>query len=81
MMTLVCIKQSLSNIWSTTHEKVKQHWGWVEKSVAYKELLITYKGKIPDLLNRWFEKPKCFFGKNICSPKCRDKQVKAIITG
>ena len=29
------IKQHLSNIWSSIHEKVKQHWGWVEKSVAY----------------------------------------------
>ena len=26
-----CIKQHLSNIWSSIHEKVKQHWGWVEK--------------------------------------------------
>ena len=31
MMMLVCIKQHLSNIWSSIHEKVKQHWGWVEK--------------------------------------------------
>ena len=28
-------KQHLSNIWSSIHKKVKQHWGWVEKSVAY----------------------------------------------
>ena len=25
------VKQHLSNIWSSIHEKVKQHWGWVEK--------------------------------------------------
>ena len=31
MMILICIKQHLSNIWSSIHEKVKQHWGWVEK--------------------------------------------------
>ena len=31
MMMLICIKQHLSNIWSSIHEKVKQHWGWVEK--------------------------------------------------
>ena len=37
MTMLVCIKQHLSNIWSTIHEKVKQHWGWAEKSVAYKK--------------------------------------------
>ena len=28
---LICIKQQLSNIWSSIHEKVKQHWGWVGK--------------------------------------------------
>ena len=31
MMILTCIKQRLSYIWSSIHEKVKQHWGWVEK--------------------------------------------------
>ena len=31
MMILICIKQHLSKIWSSIHEKVKQHWGWVEK--------------------------------------------------
>ena len=33
---VIHIKQHLSVIWSSIHEKVKQHWGWVEKSVAYK---------------------------------------------
>ena len=37
MMMLLCVKQNLSNIWSSIHEKVKQHRGWVEKSVAYKK--------------------------------------------
>ena len=31
MMILTCIKQYLSNIWSSVYEKVKQHWSWVEK--------------------------------------------------
>ena len=31
-MMLICIKQNLSSV----YEKIKQHWGWVEKSVAYK---------------------------------------------
>ena len=31
------VKQHLSNIWSSVHEKVnKQHWGELKKSVAYK---------------------------------------------
>ena len=30
MIMIVCIKQHLSNIWSLTYEKVKQHWGRVE---------------------------------------------------
>ena len=37
MMMLLCVKQHLSNIWSSIHEKVKQHRDWVEKSVAYKK--------------------------------------------
>ena len=35
IMMVICIKQQLSNIWSSIDEKVKQRWGWVEKSVAY----------------------------------------------
>ena len=31
MMIFKCINQHLSKIWSSNHEKVKQHWGWVEK--------------------------------------------------
>ena len=31
MVMLIYIKQNLSNIWSSIHEKVKQHWGWIEK--------------------------------------------------
>ena len=31
MMKLTCIKQHLSNTWSSIYEKVKQLWGWVEK--------------------------------------------------
>ena len=37
IMMTVCIKHHLSNIWSSIHEKVKQHWGWVEKSIDYKK--------------------------------------------
>ena len=33
----ICIKQHLRNIGSSIHEKVKQQWGWLEKSVAYKK--------------------------------------------
>ena len=31
-MMVICINQHLSNIWSSIHEKVKQRWGWVEKT-------------------------------------------------
>ena len=31
VMMHICIKQHLSNIWSSIHEKIKQYWGWVEK--------------------------------------------------
>ena len=36
-MIVICIKQHLSNIWSSIHDKIKQHWSWAEKSVAYKK--------------------------------------------
>ena len=32
MIMLIGIKQHLSNIWSSIHEKVKQQLGWVEKT-------------------------------------------------
>ena len=31
MVMVICIKEHQNNIWSSIHEKVKQHWGWVEK--------------------------------------------------
>ena len=34
MMMLIFIKHNLGNIWSSIQDKVKQHWGWVEKGVA-----------------------------------------------
>ena len=34
ILMVICIKQHLSNIWSSIHEKVKQHWGWVEKKAC-----------------------------------------------
>ena len=37
MKMITCIKQHLSNIWTSIHAKIKQHWGWVEKSVASKK--------------------------------------------
>ena len=30
-MMVLCIKQHLSNLWSSIHEKVEQHWGSVGK--------------------------------------------------
>ena len=35
MIMLICVKQHLNNIGSSIHEKVKQNWGLVEKTVAY----------------------------------------------
>ena len=43
MIMLTCIKQQLTNIWSSIHEKVKQHWGWDEKKGCF------YKKKNVDL--------------------------------
>ena len=40
IMMVVCIKQHLSNIWNSIHEKVKQHWGSVEKTLLIKKLFV-----------------------------------------
>ena len=41
MMMLICINQHLSNIWSSPHKKIKQHWGWAEeKRCLYKKRVI-----------------------------------------
>ena len=37
MMMIVCIKKHLNNIWSSSHENVKQYWGWVEKKALLKK--------------------------------------------
>ena len=40
VMMVMCNKQHLSNIWSWNHDKVKQHWFWIEKSVALKSVYL-----------------------------------------
>ena len=37
IMMVIFIKKHLRYIWNSIHEKVKQHWGWVEKSIACKK--------------------------------------------
>ena len=41
IMMVIRNKQYLRNIWSLIYEKVKQHRGWIEKSVAYKKAFIS----------------------------------------
>ena len=36
MMMLICVEQHLSNIWSSIHDKVKQHWGQEKKPLLIK---------------------------------------------
>ena len=47
-MMLICIKQQLSNIWSSIHEKVKQHWGSVKKKTfcLYKSVHLLHVFRI-----------------------------------
>ena len=43
MMILTCNKLYLSCIWSAIHEKVKEHWSWVEKRrCLYKKTCICH---------------------------------------
>ena len=55
MMMLICINQHLSNFGASIHEKVKQHWGWVEKkSVAYKKSVWSFPLRISKSLTENF---------------------------
>ena len=38
MMMVICIKQHLRNIWSSTHEKLSKTEAELKKSVAYKKV-------------------------------------------
>ena len=44
-MMVICIEQHLSNIWSSIHEKAKQHEGELKKSVACKtkRVVLNYR--------------------------------------
>ena len=47
MMTVICIKQYLSNIWSSIHEQVKEQWDWLEKKrCLYKIACILLSKKL-----------------------------------
>ena len=57
VIMLICIKQNLRTIWSSFYEKVKQHGGWVEKSVPCKKNVKKVKNseqntELPPLQNR-----------------------------
>ena len=42
IMMVMCIKQRLSNIWSSIHGNVRQQWGWFKgKSCLYKNFPYT----------------------------------------
>ena len=49
-MWVICIKQRLSHIWNSFHEKTKQHWGRVEKKVLLikKSVLLLSKYNLTD---------------------------------
>ena len=61
MMMLICIKQHLSNILSSIHENVKQHWGLVEallkallkKTKAFSFLGGVFPGSISYFVYSW----------------------------
>ena len=39
---LYVLGKHLSNIWSSVNKNIKQHWGWVEESVACKKSVYFY---------------------------------------
>ena len=45
IIMVISIKQHLSNIWSSVHEEVKQHYGWVKKKHVMAPVAISKAGK------------------------------------
>ena len=43
IMMLICIKQRVSNIWSSVHEKVMQHWDWFKKALPIKKCVMLFQ--------------------------------------
>ena len=52
MMMFICIKQHLSNIWSSIYEKVKQHWRlswkkrWINLEIEYHKTTWCLYGRL-----------------------------------
>ena len=60
-----CIKQHLTNIWSSIHETFKQHWGWVEKKrvIIFSNGSLIWDWIIPELchLHSFFISPNIWY--------------------
>ena len=54
-MMVIRIKQHLSNIRDSIHEKVKQNWGWVEKKFLLKKCVFW------DIVQIWKKFKKATF--------------------
>ena len=68
MLMLICIKQYLSNIWSSIHEKVEQHWAWVEKKGCLKKKLVFHDLLCQKLFVSWLKSnPYTFQIQNVLS--------------
>ena len=53
MMMLTCIKQQLSNIWSSIPDNVKQHWGLDEKKALLTKKSSTHFHLIDSCIINW----------------------------
>ena len=42
----ICVKQHLSNIWKSIHEKVKQRSGWAEKKAPLIKKACIWKNPV-----------------------------------
>ena len=50
MMMLICIKQHLSNIWSSFHEKLSNTEAELKKSVAYKKKRVYHMRRVNQMM-------------------------------
>ena len=58
-LLFICNEQHLSNIWGLNHEKVKQHWGWVEKNRCLQKHACKCRWLLPRKASSWMF--DCFY--------------------
>ena len=60
IMMVIWTKQHLNNIWSSIHEEVKEHWGWVWKKALLIEKNCVAPSQLTDKLSLYLSPSELF---------------------